>query len=46
MRYLKGTMDYGLSYDGDHDFTLSGYTDVDWAGSVADRKALLDVVSV
>ena len=21
MRYLKGTMDYGLSYDGDHDFT-------------------------
>jgi hypothetical protein len=38
MRYLKGTMDYGLSYDGDHDFTLSGYTDADWAGSVADRK--------
>jgi hypothetical protein len=39
MRYLKGTMDYGLSYDGDHDFTLSGYTDVDWAGSVANRKS-------
>jgi hypothetical protein len=39
MRYLKGTMDYGLSYDGDHDFTLSGYTDADWAGSVADRKS-------
>jgi hypothetical protein len=38
MRYLKGTMDYGLSYDGDHDFTLSGYTDTDWAGSVVDRK--------
>jgi hypothetical protein len=38
MRYLKGTMDYGLSYDGDHDVTLSGYTDADWAGSVADRK--------
>jgi hypothetical protein len=38
MRYLKGTMDYGLSYDEDHDFTLSGYTDSDWAGSVADRK--------
>jgi hypothetical protein len=31
-------MDYGLSYDGDHDFTLSGYTDADWAGSVVDRK--------
>jgi hypothetical protein len=38
MRYLKGTMDYRLSYDGDHDFTLSGYTNSDWAGSVADRK--------
>jgi hypothetical protein len=22
MRYLKGTIDYGLSYDGDHNFTL------------------------
>jgi hypothetical protein len=26
MRYLKGTIDCGLNYDGDHDFTLSGYT--------------------
>jgi hypothetical protein len=39
MRYLKGTMDYGLNYDGDHDFTLIGYTDANWAGSVADRKS-------
>jgi hypothetical protein len=39
MRYLKGTIDYGLNYDGDHDFTLSGYIDVDWAGSVSDRKS-------
>jgi hypothetical protein len=38
MRYFKGTIDYGLSYDGDHDFTLSGYTDADWVGSVSDRK--------
>jgi hypothetical protein len=37
MRYLKGIVDYGLSYDGDHDFSLSRYTDADWAGSVADR---------
>jgi hypothetical protein len=41
MSYLKGTIDYGLSYDGDHDFILSGYTDVDWAGSVSDRKITL-----
>jgi hypothetical protein len=38
MGYLKGTLDCGLSYDGDHDFTLSGYTDSDWVGSVSDRK--------
>jgi hypothetical protein len=38
MRYLKGTIDYGLSYNGDHDFTLSGYTDAYWEGSVSDRK--------
>jgi hypothetical protein len=37
MRYLKGTIDCDLSYDGDHDFTLSGYTDANWAGSVSDR---------
>jgi hypothetical protein len=41
MRYLKGTIDYGLSYDGDHDFTLSGYTDAYWAGSVSNRKNTL-----
>jgi hypothetical protein len=39
MRYLKGTIDYGLSYDGDHKFILSGYTDADWAGTIADRKS-------
>src|ERR1700678_4702846 len=39
MRYLKGTIDCGLSYDGDHNFTLSGYTDANWAGSVSDRKS-------
>jgi hypothetical protein len=39
MRYLKGTLDCGLSYDGDHDFRLSGYTDLDWAGSVYDKKS-------
>jgi hypothetical protein len=39
MRYLKGTLDFGLSYNGDHDFNMSGYTDSDWAGSVFDRKS-------
>jgi hypothetical protein len=26
MWYLNGTLDFGLSYNGDHDFRLSGYT--------------------
>ena len=39
MRYLKGTLDFGLSYNGDHDFRLSGYTDSDLVGSVSDRKS-------
>jgi hypothetical protein len=39
MRYLKGTLDFGLCYTGDHDFRLIGYTDSDWAGSVSDRKS-------
>jgi hypothetical protein len=39
MRYLKGTLDYGLCYTRDHDFRLCGYTDSDWARSVSDRKS-------
>jgi hypothetical protein len=39
MRYLKGTLDYGLCYTGDHDFRLYGYTDSDWVGSASNRKS-------
>jgi hypothetical protein len=39
MRYHKGTLDFGLCNNGDHDFILIGYTDSDWAGSVCDRKS-------
>jgi hypothetical protein len=39
MRYLKGTLDYGFCYTGDHDFRLCGYIDSNWAGSVSDRKS-------
>jgi hypothetical protein len=41
MRYLKGTLDYGLCYIGDHDFRLYGYTDSDWDGSASNRKSTL-----
>ena len=39
MRYLKGTVDYGLRFAGDQEFRLFGYSDSDWAGSVSDRKS-------
>ena len=38
MRYLWGTIDHGLRYIA-RSMTLLGYTDVDWAGSVVDRKS-------
>jgi hypothetical protein len=37
MRYLKGTLEFGLYYNGDQDFKLIGYTDLDWVGSVSNR---------
>jgi hypothetical protein len=39
MRYLKGTIEYGIKYDADCEFRLQGYSDSDWAGSVRDRKS-------
>ena len=39
MRYLKGTINFGLYYDRDHDYSLYGYTDSDWAGSTTDKKS-------
>jgi hypothetical protein len=39
MRYLKGTLGFGLCHTRDHDFRPSGYTDSDWAGSVFDKKS-------
>ena len=38
-RYLKGTPKFRLWYDKSNDFTLYAYTDVDWAGSMDDRKS-------
>ena len=38
IRYLKGTIDYGLSYTRDQDFRLYSYTYSDQEGSVSDRN--------
>ena len=37
LRYLKGTVEYGLKYRPDHEVNLESYTDADWTDSVTDR---------
>ena len=39
LRYLRGTIDYGLRYTSSNDMTLVGYSDSDWVGSVEDRNS-------
>ena len=39
LRYLKGTIDYGLRYDANRKVNLHGYVDSNWAGSALDRKS-------
>ena len=39
MRYLKGTLNYGLLYKKSKLNTCVGYSDADWAGDVNDRKS-------
>ena len=39
LRYLRGTIDYGLKYDVNQKINLEGYVDSDWAGSAINRKS-------
>jgi hypothetical protein len=39
LRYVAGTVDYGLDYVRRDGVSLIGYTDSDWAGCAADRKS-------
>ena len=38
LRYLKGTVDYGIKYEANQNINLQGYVDSDWVGSAIDRK--------
>ena len=31
LRYLKGTIDYGIKYEENQKINLEGYADLDWA---------------
>ena len=39
LRYLKGTVDYGLNYEVNQKINIEGYVDSYWAGSAIDRKS-------
>ncbi|XP_057830956.1 secreted RxLR effector protein 161-like [Cryptomeria japonica] len=39
LRYLRGTIGYGLKYTYSANMKLQGYNDSDWAESVTDRKS-------
>ena len=39
LRYIRGTINYGLRYTASSDIKLHGFTDSDWAGSAEDKKS-------
>jgi hypothetical protein len=39
LRYVSATADYGLFYETSTKLQVHGYTDVDWAGSISDRRS-------
>jgi hypothetical protein len=39
LRYLRGTLNYGLRYVSNSDIQLDGFIDSDWARSADDRKS-------
>ena len=39
IRYVNGTVDYGIWFSKDTNSGLAGYNDADWAGNVDDRKS-------
>ena len=39
LRYIQGTLDYGIAYEKGKEATLIGYYDSDWSGSEVDIKS-------
>ena len=39
VRYIKGTINYGIKYSHFQNFKLHGYSDSDWAGSIDDMRS-------
>ena len=39
LRYMRGTVDYGLKYEANQKINLEVYVDSDWAGSAINTKS-------
>ena len=39
LRYLKGTLDYGIKYTDSFDVEVTGYSDSDWASNPDDQRS-------
>jgi hypothetical protein len=39
LRYIKHTLQCGIFYEAKSQLQVHGYTNVDWAGNVSDRKS-------
>jgi hypothetical protein len=39
LKYLKGTLDYGIKYTDSFDVELIGYSDSDWASNLDDQRS-------
>lgn len=46
LRYVCGTVGFGLKYTREDDIRLCRFTDADWAGSSVDRKSTSSTASV
>ncbi|XP_028959409.1 secreted RxLR effector protein 161-like [Malus domestica] len=44
LRYLKGTVNFGLFYSSSSNYKLVGYSDSDWTGDSDDRKIIIGFV--
>ncbi|XP_070023046.1 secreted RxLR effector protein 161-like [Nicotiana sylvestris] len=44
LRYLKGTIDFGLFYSSYSDFNLMEFCDSDYGGAIDDRKSTIGFV--
>ncbi len=44
LRYLKGTVNYGILYSKDSSNECVGFSDADWAGDINDRKSMFKSV--